>query len=163
MSSKDKTTDASSNSPVCKFWPTLSEFCQDWTLELSFSYIISFEMPSSLLPMRGSLSLAAASNKPNCVVYRCVSWILYLIRSDQLLSPVRLFATPWIAARQASLSITNSRSSLRLTSIESVMPSSGIGKCCFRKSFKSSEFYFVTLGSFNSDFFPKLFNALENN
>ena len=46
------------------------------------------------------------------------------IRSDQLLSHVRLFATPWIAARQASLSITNSRSSLRLTSIESVMPSS---------------------------------------
>ena len=46
------------------------------------------------------------------------------IRSDQSLSHVRLFATPWIAARQASLSITNSRSSLRLTSIESVMPSS---------------------------------------
>ena len=45
------------------------------------------------------------------------------IRSDQSLSCVRLFATPWIAARQASLSITNSRSSLRLTSIESVMPS----------------------------------------
>ena len=36
----------------------------------------------------------------------------------------RLFATPWIAARQASLSITNSQSSLRLTCIESVMPSS---------------------------------------
>ena len=44
------------------------------------------------------------------------------IRSDQSLSRVWLFATPWIAARQASLSITNSRSSLRLTSIESVMP-----------------------------------------
>ena len=44
--------------------------------------------------------------------------------SVQLLSRVRLFATPWIAARQASLSITNSRSSLRLASIESVMPSS---------------------------------------
>ena len=44
--------------------------------------------------------------------------------SDQSLSRVRLFATPWIAACQASLSITNSRSSLRLTSIESVMPSS---------------------------------------
>ena len=44
--------------------------------------------------------------------------------SVQLLSHVRLFATPWIAARQASLSITNSRSSVRLTSIESVMPSS---------------------------------------
>ena len=46
------------------------------------------------------------------------------IRSDQLLSRVWLFATPWITARQASLSITNSQSSLRLTSIESVMPSS---------------------------------------
>ena len=45
------------------------------------------------------------------------------ISSVQSLSHVRLFATPWIAARQASLSITNS-SSLRLTSIESVMPSS---------------------------------------
>ena len=43
--------------------------------------------------------------------------------SVQSLSRVRLFATPWIAARQASLSITISRSSLRLTSIESVMPS----------------------------------------
>ena len=46
------------------------------------------------------------------------------IRSDQSLSRVRLFATLWIAESQASLSITNSRSSLRLTSIESVMPSS---------------------------------------
>ena len=44
--------------------------------------------------------------------------------SVQLLSRVQLFATPWIAARHASLSITISRSSLRLTSIESVMPSS---------------------------------------
>ena len=44
--------------------------------------------------------------------------------SVQSLSHVRLFATPWIAARQASLSITNSWSSLRLTSIESMMPSS---------------------------------------
>jgi len=43
--------------------------------------------------------------------------------SVQSLSRVRLFATPWIAARQASLSIINSRSSLRLMSIESVMPS----------------------------------------
>ena len=41
----------------------------------------------------------------------------------QSLSPVWLFVTPWTAASQASLSITNSRSSLKLTSIESVMPS----------------------------------------
>ena len=53
-------------------------------------------------------------------------------QSDQIsqsLSHVQLFATPWIAARQASLSITTSRSSLRLTSIESVMPSSHLILC----------------------------------
>ena len=43
--------------------------------------------------------------------------------SVQLSRSVWLFVTPWITARQASLSITNSRSSLRLTSIELVMPS----------------------------------------
>ena len=43
--------------------------------------------------------------------------------SVQSLSHVWLFETPWIAARQASLSITNSRSLLKLMSIESVMPS----------------------------------------
>ena len=49
--------------------------------------------------------------------------------SVQSLSNVQLFATPWIAACQASLSITNSQSSLRLTSIESVMPSSHLILC----------------------------------
>ena len=49
--------------------------------------------------------------------------------SVQSLSCVWLFATPWIAARLASLSITNSRSSLRLTSIKSVMPSSHLILC----------------------------------
>ena len=49
--------------------------------------------------------------------------------SVQLLSRVWLFVTPWITAHQASLSITNSRSSLRLTSIESVMPSSHLILC----------------------------------
>ena len=49
--------------------------------------------------------------------------------SVQSLSYVRLFATPWIAARQASLSITNSRSLLKLMSIESVMPSNHLILC----------------------------------
>ena len=49
--------------------------------------------------------------------------------SVQSLSHVRLFATPWIAALQASLSITSSRSSLTLTSIKSVMPSSHLILC----------------------------------
>ena len=52
-----------------------------------------------------------------------------LFSSVQSLSRVRLFVTPWIAACQASLSITNSQSSLRLTSIESVMPSSHLILC----------------------------------
>ena len=49
--------------------------------------------------------------------------------SVQSLSRVRLFATPWIAARQASLFITISQCSLRFTSIKSVMPSSHLILC----------------------------------
>ena len=49
--------------------------------------------------------------------------------SVQSLSHVRLFATPWTTARKASLSITNSWSLLRLTSIESVMPSNHLILC----------------------------------
>ena len=49
--------------------------------------------------------------------------------SVQWLSCIWLFATPWTKTRQASLSITNSRSSLRLSSIESVMPSSHLILC----------------------------------
>ena len=51
------------------------------------------------------------------------------VSSVQLLSRDRLLVTPWIAAHQASLSITNSRSSLRLTSIESVTPPSPLILC----------------------------------
>ena len=58
-----------------------------------------------------------------------VYWGQLQFSSVQLLSRVRLFATPWITARQASLSITNSRSSLKLTSIKSVMPSSHLILC----------------------------------
>ena len=57
--------------------------------------------------------------------------IYLIIRSDQISHSVMSdSATPWITARQASLSITNSRSSLRLTSIESVMPSNHLILCC---------------------------------
>ena len=57
-------------------------------------------------------------------------WFLYSFSSVQSLSRVWLFATPWMTARQASLSITNARSSLRLMSIELVMPSSHLILCC---------------------------------
>ena len=49
--------------------------------------------------------------------------------SIQSLSHVRLFATPWTAAHQASLSITNSQNSLKLMSIELVMPSNRLILC----------------------------------
>ena len=49
--------------------------------------------------------------------------------SVQLLICVQLFVTPWTAARQASLSITNSQSLLNLMSVESVMPSSHLILC----------------------------------
>ena len=55
-------------------------------------------------------------------IHTCAEGIQF--SSFQSLNCVQLFATPWITARQASLSISNFRSSLRLTSIESVMPSS---------------------------------------
>ena len=53
------------------------------------------------------------------------SWttLLFKVSSVQSLNRVQLFATPWTAARQASLSITNSRSLPKLMSIESVIPS----------------------------------------
>ena len=72
----------------------------------------------------------------------------YQIRSNQSLSRVRLFVTPWIAVCQASLSITNSRSSLRHTSIESVMPSSPIynKKLKKKKDFSLSFSFPVFLG-----------------
>ena len=49
--------------------------------------------------------------------------------SVQSFSHVRLFATPWTAARQASLSLTNSRSLLKLMFMESVMPSNHLILC----------------------------------
>ena len=54
----------------------------------------------------------------------------FLLGSVQSLSHVRLFATPWIAAHQASLFITISWSSFKLKCIESVMPSSHLILCC---------------------------------
>ena len=55
--------------------------------------------------------------------------IITIISSVQSLSCVQLFRTPWIAALQASLSITNSRNSLKLMSIESVIPSNHLILC----------------------------------
>ena len=86
-----------------------------------------------------NISVSVAEEPVLCMKYRDFhvfmvkfpfwSQILYQFSSVQLLSHVWLFATLWIAARQASLSITNSRSSLKLKSIERVMPSSHLILC----------------------------------
>ena len=58
-----------------------------------------------------------------------IDFDIYQFSSVQLLSRVRLFVTPWTAALQASLSITNSQSLLKLMSIKSVMPSNHLILC----------------------------------
>ena len=63
------------------------------------------------------------------IVYSRISPGFFSFSSVQLLSRVQLFATPWIAARQGSLSITNSWSLLKLMSVESVMPSNHLILC----------------------------------
>ena len=67
------------------------------------------------------------------------------LSSVKSLSCVQLFVTPWIAAHQASLSITNSRSSLKLMSIELVMPSNHLILCIL---FPSCSQFFPASGSF---------------
>jgi len=73
--------------------------------------------------------LGKVSNSPNGLSYLLKYHLSVQFSSFQSLSRVRRFVTPWIAARQASLSITNSWGSLRLMSIESVMPSSHLILC----------------------------------
>ena len=68
------------------------------------------------------------------------SWVIFVLNfhgdqwTVQLLSRVSLFATPWIAECQASLSITNSWSLVKLMPIESVMPPNHLILCCPRLS-----------------------------
>ena len=105
---------APSNVNITRLWHVLT-FFQVWVVSWKrmFSLGISNVISSSMFRCGFSLGMLP---------------FLYF-SSVQSLSRVWLFATPWITARQASLSITNSRSSLRLTSIKSVMPSSHLILC----------------------------------
>ena len=98
------------------FWPQEKEYSS------LLSGIIGTSCPFS--PTLSAFLTPSLSDSPQILRIWSVQF-----SSVQSLSSVRLFATPWIAARQASLSITNSQSSLRLTSIESVMPSSHLILC----------------------------------
>ena len=78
--------------------------------------------------------LGEAPSALRCLSYLINSFLTGIksvqFSSVQLLSHVQLFATPWTAACQASLSITNSCSLLKLMSIESMMPSNHLILCC---------------------------------
>ena len=100
-------------------WGGLPDFRPVLTWDLQSGHKL---IPSSCLSFEGTME--AGWEEPAGLSSGSVQF-----SSVQSLSHVRLFATPWIAARQASLSITNSWSSLRLTSIESVMPPSHLILC----------------------------------
>ena len=86
------------------------------------------------------LNIIICMCKSLCVTHIWIRWLLSclssffnvctLISSVQYLSHVQLFVTPWTAAWQGSLSITNSQSLLKLVFIESVMQSHNLILCC---------------------------------
>ena len=93
----------------------------------------TLHLPADLAPagLRKTPPCFLSSLKNHCQNARSVSYFPpdQSVQSVQSLSRVRLFATPCITARQASLSITNSWSLLKLMSIESMMPSSHLILC----------------------------------
>ena len=136
------------------FTNTVDSVCNE-LLFVSWGYVTCFTRPfSSLLPWTSTVRYSilcvwiCSYFSNTCVMplhtnYRHARLFLHSVyitllsrdniwsvSSVQSLSCVRLFATTWIAARQASLSITNSWSLLKLTSIESVMPSNHLILCC---------------------------------
>ena len=106
---------------------------------IAAKYIFRIHQSSPLLTKRGEIRL---SRRTKNSTYFALWWYVQsedltevgaeytTFSSIQLLSHVQLSVTPWTAAHQASLSITNSWSLLKLMSIESVMPSNRLILCC---------------------------------
>ena len=98
---------------------------EGWALKNWFFRTVELEKTlSSLLDSKEIKPVNPKGNQPWIFIGR-TDWF----GSVQLFSRVQLFVTPWTAARQASLSITNSRSLLKLTPIELVMPSNHLNLC----------------------------------
>ena len=107
-------------------WPKPSWLCKAFSehwLNIIYETLMRFWSDKDKLSLSWEM-FTLLQEKKKYMDYECIC-----ISSVQSLGRVWLFATPWIAACQASLSITNSRSSLRLTSIELVMPSSHLILC----------------------------------
>ena len=108
------------------------DFGQQWVSMATQVAVARTYLHHLLLPPRGTqvaVTLASAVCDPGalcCVLGRPVLHVLTVV-SCSVMS--RLFATPWTATHQASLSITNSRSLLRLVSIELMMPSNHLVPC----------------------------------
>ena len=89
-----------------------------------------------LLAVQGTLKSFLQHHSSKVSILQCSAFFVvqlshpYMFSSVQSLGCVRLFATSWTAAHQASLSITNFRSLFKLMSIESVMPSNHLILCC---------------------------------
>ena len=107
-------------------------FSCTWTINFQIFKLVleKAEEPEIKLPISaGSSEKQEGSRKTSISALLTMPKHLTVFSSVQSLSRVWLFATPWTAARQASLSITNSRSSPKLMSIESVMPSNHLILC----------------------------------
>ena len=105
-----------------------------WTEIFSFSYTTIYTPNSDFWLLLWFIALFSSFLNTTIGITTLVhndytNYMYIQFSSVQSLSRVQLFVTPWIAARQASLSIINSQSSLKLTSIESVMPSSHLILC----------------------------------
>ena len=106
---------------------------------LSFSFKSKISMDGSWIHLPLYLPLIRFARHSHWVL-ESEAFLNFQFSSVQSLSRVRLFEIPWIIARQASWSITNSQSSLKLISFESVMPSSHLILChallLLRKKFR---------------------------
>ena len=100
-----------------------------WWLGLYFCFVCYLD-EASCTGYSWWLSVARSFIQVVSFVLVLTIWYSLGFSSVQSLSHVQLFATPWIAVCQASLSITNSWSLLKLMSIKSVMPSSHLILCC---------------------------------
>ena len=111
---------------MCKFFSCGMQTLSCWHMG-SNSLIISRTWPPALGPW--SHWEVPMSFYSLVAYFFCYSKLLFFCSSFQLLSHLQLFVIPWTATCQASLSITNSRSLLKLMSIESVMPSNHLILC----------------------------------
>ena len=132
--------------PSIRIFSNESVLCIRWPKDWSFSFSISPSNDySGLISFRTDWFQIGKGVCQGCILSLCLFDFYAEFSSVQSLSHVRIFATPWTAALQASLSISNCWSLLKLMSIELVMPSNHLIFCC---PFPSCPHAFPGSGSF---------------